>query len=130
MGEHRGLVRYTVGQRRGLGLSLGRPQYVVGKDPHTNTVTVGEERDLYQSRVRVNDLNLIAAERLESPVRAAVKTRYSQKEADATLYPLENGLLEAVFDQPQRAPAAGQAAVFYQGDLVLGGGTICRADRA
>ena len=124
LGTHRGITYYTVGQRRGLRLSSDRPLYVVRKDAATNTVVVGDEADLYSTAMTVADLNFIAVETVTSPRRAAVKTRYSQKETAATLYPPEDGRMAVVFDKPQRAVTPGQAAVFYDGDLVLAGGTI------
>ena len=124
LGRHRGIVHYTVGQRRGLGLVSEKPLYVVGKDAAANTVTVGGEAELYASSMTVADLNFISVSNVTEPIRAAVKTRYSQKEAPATLFPPEDGRMAVVFDSPQRAVTPGQAAVFYDGDTVLGGGTI------
>lgn len=124
LGEHKGLLRYTVGQRKGLNLGMPCPQYVLRKDPASNTLVVGGERELYQSGMTVRDVNLISIEELSAPVSAAVKTRYSQKEAPAVLYPREGGLVDVRFEEPQRAITPGQAAVFYQGETVLGGGTI------
>ena len=126
LGHHRGLIRYTTGQRRGLGISSARPKYVLGKDLERNTVLVGDEEELYSTRARVERVNLISIARLEAPLRAAVKTRYSHREEAATLYPLEDGAIEIVFEAPQRAITPGQAAVFYDGDIVIGGGTIVR----
>lgn len=126
LGQHRGLIRYTTGQRRGLGISAARPKYVIGKDLEQNTVLVGDEEELYSTRARVEQVNLISVARLEAPLRAAVKTRYSHREEEATLYPLEDGAIEIVFETPQRAITPGQAAVFYDGDIVIGGGTIVK----
>ncbi len=124
LGVHRGLLRYTVGQRRGLGLSLNRPMYVLSKDAASNTVVLGEEEALYSGTMTVKDVNWIAFPALTTPMEAAVKTRYSQQEAPATLTPLAGGRVQVDFQTPQRAITSGQAAVFYQGELVLGGGTI------
>ncbi|SHI18108.1 tRNA-specific 2-thiouridylase [Sporobacter termitidis DSM 10068] len=124
LGTHKGIIHYTIGQRRGLGLAADRPKYVIGKDLAANTVVVGDEEELYSPAMTVGDLNLIAVESIPAPMRATVKTRYSQKETPATLYPPENGRMTVVFDRPQRAVTSGQAAVFYDGDTVLGGGTI------
>ena len=124
LGTHRGIIHYTVGQRRGLGLVSERPLYVVRKDVASNTVVVGGEAELYSAAMTVSDLNFISVETVTVPVRAAVKTRYSQKETMATLYPPENGRMAVAFDSPQRAVTPGQAAVFYDGDTVLGGGII------
>ena len=108
----------------GLGLSAGRPKYVIGKDVEANTVIVGNEEELYRISMSVDNLNLISVSDLTEPVRASVKTRYSQKETQATLYPPEDGRMLVLFDNPQRAVTPGQAAVFYDGDIVIGGGTI------
>jgi tRNA-specific 2-thiouridylase len=124
LGTHKGLIHYTIGQRKGLSLSFDRPKYVIRKDAETNTVVLGDESELYGKTMTVTEVNLISVPRLDTPIRAAVKTRYSQTEAPATLYPLENGDISVEFDQPQRALTKGQAAVFYDGDTVIGGGTI------
>lgn len=124
LGRHKGIIHYTVGQRRGLEMSFERPKYVVRKDVQANTVVIGDETDLYTDRFTVGDVNLIAIDALTEPVEAAVKTRYSQREAPATLSPLPGGQISVRFHEPQRAVTAGQAAVFYNGDIVLGGGTI------
>ena len=124
LGKHKGVIHYTIGQRRGLNISLGKRTFVIAKDAKTNTVTLGDDIDLHVSHCLVRDPNWVALEGLTAPVRASVKTRYSQKEVEATLSPAENGRILVEFDQPQRAPSPGQAAVFYDGDVVLGGGTI------
>lgn len=124
LGRHRGLIHYTIGQRKGLNMSFDRPKYVIGKDIASNTVIIGNEEELYSIHMTVSDLNLISMAVLTTPVRATVKTRYSQKETPATLYPPENGRMAVLFDTPQRAVTSGQAAVFYDNDTVIGGGTI------
>lgn len=124
LGTHQGLIRYTIGQRRGLNLSFDKPKYVIKKDALTNTVIIGDENELYSDTMTVEEINLIAVERIEEPVRASVKTRYSQKEAPATLFPPENGRMTVIFDVPQRAVTSGQRAVFYDNDIVIGGGII------
>ena len=128
IGRHRGLIHYTIGQRKGLGLSLGRPAYVVGKDAASNTVTIGAESDLYTDSFTVRELNWISIPALTAPMQVTVKTRYSQTEAPCTAYPLPDGGLRVVFDQPQRAITPGQAVVLYDGDVVLGGGTIEKSE--
>ena len=124
VGRHRGTVRYTLGQRKGLGLALGEPVYVCGKDMAAGTVTVGPERALYAREVLVEDLNWISVEALAAPLRVRAKTRSRQREQPAWISPEAGDRVRVVFDQPQRAVTPGQAAVFYDGDLVVGGGTI------
>ena len=124
LGTHRGILHYTVGQRKGLSLSFDRRKYVIRKDAKSNTVVIGGEDQLYSDAVTVRDVNLISLERLSGPMEAGVKTRYGQREAPAVLYPLGEGRVLVHFDSPQRALTPGQAAVFYDGDTVIGGGTI------
>lgn len=124
VGRHRGAVAYTIGQRKGLGLAMGRPVYVCGKDMAANTVTVGSNEVLFSSALLADSLNWIAFERPEGPVPCAAKIRYNQKEQPAVVYPREDGTAEVRFSQPQRAVSPGQAVVFYRDDIVLGGGTI------
>lgn len=127
VGTHRGAVAYTLGQRKGLGLAMGEPVYVCGKDMQANTVTVGPNDALFSPALLANDLNWIPFESLTQPLKASAKIRHSQKEYPCTVYPLEDGSVRVVFEQSQRAVSPGQAVVFYQGDLVLGGGTITAA---
>jgi len=124
VGRHRGAVRCTLGQRKGLGLSMGEPVYVCGKNMAENTVTVGPESALYAREVLVEDLNWIALETLSAPLRVRAKTRSRQTEQAAELRPEAGGRVRIIFDEPQRAVTPGQAAVFYDGDTVVGGGTI------
>lgn len=124
LGRHRGIIRYTTGQRRGLGVSADRPLYVVRKDMENNRVVLGDEKDLHFARVQVRDVNLIALGKLDQPVRVEAKIRYSQKTASALLHPLDDGKALLEFDEPQRAPTPGQSAVFYDGETVIGGGVI------
>jgi tRNA-specific 2-thiouridylase len=124
LGRHRGLIRYTIGQRRGLGLSFPVPMYVAAKSPAANTLTLGPEESLYTNTLTADHLNLIACERLDRPLRVTVKTRYLQKEQGALAEQLDGDTLRLSFDEPQRALTPGQAAVLYQGDVVVGGGTI------
>lgn len=121
LGPHKGLEAYTIGQRRGLDVAYGSRIYVVGKQGAD--VLLGENEKLFSSRVQVSDVNFIPFDRLDAPIRAQAKLRYTPNAADCTIFPTEEGaVLE--FDQPQRAVTPGQAAVFYDGDLLLGGGTI------
>ena len=124
VGRHHGAVRYTCGQRKGLGLALGAPVYVCGKDMEKNTVTVGPESELFKTTLIAGDFNWISVPELTAPMRVKAKARYRQVEQPATAYPLENGLVKVVFDEPQRAITRGQAVVLYDGDVVVGGGTI------
>ena len=124
VGQHRGAVAYTLGQRKGLGLAMGAPVYVCGKDMAANTVTVGPNEALFHSSLRANDWNWIAIEDLKEPVRVTAKARSRMREEPATVYPEENGFARVEFDEPQRAITPGQAVVLYDGDTVIGGGTI------
>jgi tRNA-specific 2-thiouridylase len=124
MGRHRGIVRYTAGQRRGLAVAANRRLYVSAKDLETNRVILGPEEDLYSKTLIAGDINLIALERLEKPLRVRVKTRYLQAEQPAVAEQMGEDRIRIEFDEPQRALTAGQAAVMYDGSLVLGGGTI------
>ncbi|AMJ40629.1 tRNA 2-thiouridine(34) synthase MnmA [Anaerotignum propionicum] len=124
VGKHTGAVRYTLGQRKGLGLAMGEPVYVCGKSMDKNTVTVGPESALYTKVLIADDMNWIAFEDLDKPMRFQGKTRYRQQEQWATVSPLENGQVRVEFDTPQRAITPGQALVLYDGDVVVGGGTI------
>lgn len=125
LGRHRGLECYTTGQRRGLGISADRPLYVLRKDGATNQVVLGDEKELYSSTVWAEAFNWVSLAPVASPMAVTAKTRYSQREAAAILYPEENGRVRVVFAQPQRAVTAGQALVVYDGEAVVGGGTIC-----
>jgi tRNA-specific 2-thiouridylase len=124
VGQHRGAVCYTLGQRKGLGLAMGAPVYVCAKDMAQNTVTVGPNEALFATTLLARDFNWIAVEKLTEPTAVTARARYNQKEQPATVYPEENGLVKVVFDAPQRAMTPGQAVVLYLGDTVLGGGTI------
>ena len=124
VGRHRGAVCYTLGQRKGLGLAMGAPVYVCGKDMQKNTVTVGPNESLFATTLRASHWNWIPFPRLTEPLRVTARARYNQKEQPATVYPEDDGFARVVFDQPQRAMTPGQAVVLYDGDLVVGGGTI------
>lgn len=124
VGKHRGAVGYTLGQRKGLGLAMGEPVYVCSKDMVANTVTVGPNDALFHSTLRANDWNWFPFDSLMQPLRVWAKTRSRMIEQPATAYPDECGFVRIVFDEPQRAITPGQAVVLYQGDLVVGGGTI------
>ena len=129
VGKHRGAVCYTLGQRKGLGLAMGAPVYVCGKDMEKNTVTVGPNEALFFSALRGNNWVWYPFPELTEPVKVTVKTRHSQTEQPGTIYPEADGFARVEFDVPQRAVTPGQAVVVYQGDLVVGGGTITEAIR-
>lgn len=123
LGQHKGIIRYTIGQRKGLGLALPAPMYVKEKDMLNNTVILSYEDEIFSSSLTAGDFNWIAFEKPEKEFRCTVKTRYRAKEAPAAAYP-EGDKVKIVFDEPQRAVTKGQAAVLYNGDTVIGGGTI------
>jgi tRNA-specific 2-thiouridylase len=124
LGKHRGIIRYTIGQRRGLGIALNEPVYVAAKSLIPNTVTLGPESSLYSKSLVANNINLIACDRIEKPLRVMVKTRYLQNEQSALAEQTADDTLHIEFEKPQRAITPGQAAVLYDGDIVVGGGTI------
>lgn len=124
VGTHCGAVAYTRGQRKGLGLAMGHPVYVLGKDMAKNTVTVGENEELFSTSLLSDDWNFFPFDTLTAPLRCHAKARSRMIEQPATVYPEENGICRVVFDEPQRALTTGQAVVLYDGDTVLGGGTI------
>ena len=124
VGRHQGAVAYTRGQRKGLGLAMGHPVYVCGKDMEKNTVTVGENEQLFSASLLADDWNFMPFDTLSSPLRCRAKARSRMEEQPATVYPEENGICRVVFDEPQRALTTGQAVVLYDGDTVIGGGTI------
>lgn len=124
LGKHRGVEAYTVGQRRGLGMAFGQRAYVLGK--RGTDVVIGDNEQLFSAHVRVEQVNYIPFDRLTEPMEVEAKLRYSAKTAKATLIPCEQGC-ELIFEQPQRAVTPGQTAVFYQGDMVIGGGIIADA---
>jgi tRNA-specific 2-thiouridylase len=124
LGRHKGLIHYTVGQRKGLGIALGKPMYVVGLDVENNNVILGDNSEVFGQELIAYDLNFISIDTLEEPMRVKAKIRYSAKEADALIIPLEKDKVKVVFDTPQRAITPGQSVVFYEDDIVVGGGII------
>ena len=126
VGMHCGAVNYTLGQRKGLGIALGAPVYVCSKDMQANTVTVGTNEDLMRSQLIAEDCYFFPFPAMTGPLRVKAKTRSRMVEQPATVYPEKDGKIRVEFDQPQRAITPGQAVVLYDGDFVVGGGTICR----
>ena len=124
LGRHRGIIHYTIGQRRGLGVSGGRPLYVKEIRPADNTVVLADEHQLYALTAIARDFNWIAWEAPAAPIRVQARARYHQPEQDATAFVLPDGRVQVTFDRPQRALTKGQAIVLYQADVVIGGGTI------
>lgn len=124
VGRHNGAIGYTRGQRKGLGLAMGQPVYVLGKDMDNNTVTVGSNDSLFSRELIADDWNFFPFDRLTAPLRCKAKARSRMAEQPATVYPMADGRVRVVFDEPQRALTTGQAVVLYEGDAVLGGGTI------
>lgn len=126
LGEHKGITHYTVGQRKGLNLSLGHPVFVVEIRPETGEVVIGEAEDVFTTILRANRLNFMSIADLEGEMKAEAKIRYSHKGAPCRIRKIEDDVIECVFETPVRAVTPGQAVVFYDGDYVLGGGTIMR----
>ena len=124
LGRHKGIIRYTVGQRKGLGLALPQPMYVKEKNLEENKVVLCPNSELFSRELLADELNLIAFDKIEQPLRVSARVRYNQKEQPATVYQLDDSTIRVVFDVPQRAISKGQAVVLYDGDYVLGGGTI------
>ena len=124
LGEHKGIINYTVGQRKGLGIALGKPAYVCGIDPAKNQVILGDNEDLFTRELEVADFNWVSAAMPKSDMRALARIRYRHKESPAVVIPLAEDRVKIIFDEPQRAITRGQSAVLYDGDYVLGGGII------
>ncbi len=123
LGTHKGIIHYTIGQRKGLGIALGAPAYVTDLNPASNTVTLGTNEELFSRKLVAERVNLISCDSLDTPVRVLAKVRYRQKEQPALAWQ-EDGKLHVLFDEPQRAITKGQAVVLYDGDIIVGGGTI------
>ncbi len=124
LGEHSGIIRYTIGQRKGLGIALGKPAYVISKNTADNTVILGDNADLFSDTVYAGNVNWVSIECPDEPIKVQAKIRYNQKAQPAVLYPLGKDKFRLVFDSPQRAVTPGQAAVCYCGDLLICGGEI------
>ncbi|MBQ8639952.1 MAG: tRNA 2-thiouridine(34) synthase MnmA [Lachnospiraceae bacterium] len=124
LGTHKGIIHYTIGQRKGLGIALGAPAYVTDMNPEKNTVTLGTNDQLFSRGLIADQVNLISCASLAVPKRVSAKVRYRQTEQPAMAWQTEDGRLHVRFDEPQRAITKGQAVVLYDGELVVGGGTI------
>ena len=124
LGRHRGVIHYTIGQRKGLGIALCEPMYVCAIDPEANTVTLGRNEDLFSRSLIAKDVNLISVPSIDTPMKVKAKIRYRQQEQPATVTQIDEDTIRIDFDEPQRAITKGQSAVLYDGDIVVGGGTI------
>jgi tRNA-specific 2-thiouridylase len=124
LGKHKGAIRYTIGQRKGLGIAFGKPTYVCDKNHEDNTVTLGSNEDLFHTELTAHSVNLISVERIREPMRVTAKIRYQASFADATVTQLDENRIRVVFDRPQRAICKGQSVVLYDGNKVVGGGII------
>ena len=123
LGTHKGIIRYTIGQRKGLGLSFDSPRFVVSKNPLNNTVTLGKSEELFHDTVLAERVNILCNE-FKDEIRCEAMVRYNQKPQPATAYLLEDNTLKVVFDAPQRAPSPGQSLVLYKDEMLIGGGII------
>lgn len=124
LGRHTGLAHYTIGQRKGLGISAPKPLFVTSIDEKSNTVTVGDNEDLFSNELYAENTNWLIFDELKEPIRACAKIRYAAKEMPAEVIPCGNGRIKVIFDEPQRAATAGQSVVFYINDCLIGGGII------
>lgn len=124
LGEHKGIIRYTIGQRKGLGLALPHPMYVKEKNLDENKVVLCKNEELFSKELYATDINLITCNTIETPMKIKARVRYNQQEQNATVEQTDKNTLHIIFDEPQRAISKGQAVVMYDGDYVVGGGTI------
>ena len=124
LGEHKGIIRYTIGQRKGLGIALGKPAFVCAKNVEKNTVVLGENQDLFSTTLTAHDVNFIMCDNIDKPMRICAKVRYNQKEQPATVISIGEGKIKVEFDEPQRAISKGQSVVIYDNNTVVGGGII------
>ena len=124
LGRHKGIIHYTIGQRKGLGIAFGKPMFVVDIDPVKNTVILGGNEDIFSKELIATDVNLISIDKIDEPIRVQAKIRYSAKPSPATIYNNGENSIKIVFDEPQRAITKGQSVVMYDGDIVVGGGII------
>lgn len=124
LGVHKGITHYTIGQRKGLGLAMGHPVFVTEIRPETNEVVIGENEDIFSTVLRASHLNFMSVPEIDGEVRATAKIRYNHRGDDCVIRMVDSDTAEVIFDRPQRAVTPGQAVVFYDGDYVMGGGTI------
>ena len=124
LGTHNGIIRYTIGQRKGLGISYSEPLYVCNKNIEKNTITLGNADSLLKKEVIAMDINLISVSSISNPMKLQAKTRYNMKSKPCTAIQLDDDTIKITFDEPQRAITKGQALVLYDNDIVVGGGTI------
>ena len=124
LGKHEGIIKYTIGQRKGLGIAFGEPIYVVKKDIENNTVILGKNSDLFGTTLTATNINLISCDKITEPMRVKAKIRYNQKEQPATVIQIDENRIQVTFDEPQRAITKGQSVVLYDDDVVVGGGII------
>ena len=124
LGTHEGIIKYTIGQRKGLGIAFGEPIYVIKKDIESNNIVLGRNPDLFGTKLTATNINLISCDKIIEPMRVKAKIRYNQKEQPATVIQIDENRIEVVFDEPQRAITKGQSVVLYDGDIIVGGGII------
>ena len=124
LGKHKGIIHYTIGQRKGLGLSLGKPGFVQKINKETNEIVIGDNEDLFHTMVVANQLNFMPFEKLEAPMKCLGKIRYNQVAEPCTIEMIDENTIKCIFDNPQRAITPGQALVIYDGEELVGGGTI------
>ena len=128
LGKHQGITKYTVGQRKGLGIAFGKPMFVVKLLPETNQVVLGESGSEYSSELVADNINIIAYDKITEPIKCTAKVRYLAKPAQCIVTPIDNNKIKVQFDNLQRAVTPGQAVVLYDNDIVIGGGRIISAD--
>ncbi len=124
LGEHKGIINYTIGQRKGIGISFGKPMYVIDINPDKNIVVLGDEKDIFKKELIADNLNYILFDNIDKPIKVKAKIRYAASESDATIIPIDESRVKVVFDKAQRAITKGQSIVFYHEEYLLGGGII------
>ena len=124
LGRHKGIIHYTIGQRKGLGIALGEPAFVCAKDPVSRQVILGSNDDLFAHEIRLGEVNLLAVDSIDTPMKVTARIRSTHKGSSATVVMTGTDTALVIFDEPQRAACAGQSCVFYLGDVVVGGGII------